>query len=52
MTGTWTADGSSIILNFADGTSKHLITDLNNSENIFLVINPDDKKHRMEWSRG
>lgn len=52
-TGTWTADGSSIILNFADGTSETFDYRFEQQgENTFLVINPDDKKHRMEWSRG
>lgn len=51
--GTWTADGGSLFLNFADGTSESFDYKFEQQgQNTFLVINPDDKKHRMEWSRG
>ncbi len=51
--GTWTADGSTIYLNFEDGTSETFEYRFEQQgANVFLVTSPEDKKHRMEWSKG
>lgn len=52
--GSWTADGSTIILNFADGTSESFRYRFEQQgSNTFLVTEPaDGSKGKMEWSRG
>ncbi|MBS1723598.1 MAG: lipocalin family protein [Armatimonadetes bacterium] len=52
--GTWSADGSTIILNFEDGTSESFKYRFEQQgANVFLVTEPaDGGKGKMEWSRA
>lgn len=50
--GTWTADGSTIILNFEDGTSESFRYRFEQQgQNTFLVTEDEGGKKKMEWSR-
>jgi hypothetical protein len=51
--GTWTADGSTMILNFEDGSSETVSYRFEQQgQNVFLVTEGEGKKSKMEWSRG
>lgn len=50
--GTWTADGSTIILNFEDGSSESFRYRFEQQgQNVFLVTEDENGKNKMEWSR-
>jgi hypothetical protein len=53
--GRWTADGSTLILHFEDGTTEEFSYRFEQQgANTFLVTEPagGDGKNKMEWSRG